>query len=653
MKKIISLVLVIVMICSSFAGLQITSYALAGSGKCGDNVKWTFNSSTGLLTISGSGYMRDYDSGNYGPKSPFADKSEITKVVVSNGVWSIGDYAFANCSKLTEISISESVDKVGWSIFYGCDALTTISINSGNTVYDSRNNCNAIIEKSTNKLVAGCKNTTIPSTVTSIAHLAFDSITTLTKISIPSSVVTLEGSPYRNCTGLTSISVNSNNKKFDSRNSCNAIIEKSSNTLVLGCQNTVIPNTVTTIGSCAFLNCSGLTSITIPNSVTYIDYAAFERCTGLKSITIPGSVTSIGECTPIDDCKGDVFADCTGLEEVIFENGVKRIGERAFHNCNNLRSVTLPQSVSTLGGWAFSGCSKLEKLIILNNQCNLNTNYIDSCMFIPSSTALCGYSGSSAETYANKFSRDFIDLDLVQRDVNKPTLSYSFDNTTNTYCKISLQLNDDTSIAGYYFGKNNNYIDNTLYNGFKFSSSVNADCYVYDSGTYYLTAKDISDKVSETKSISFYQTKFDANGGTVSKTSVLAQSGKSFTLPTPSNGEYTFLGWYDSAEGGNKVSNNYTVNKNATLYAHWSSTAHSHTWDSGKITQSATCIATGVKTYTCTGCGMTKTETIAKTSHSWDNGVETQFATCQKTGIKTFTCSVCKTNKTDYYRWSS
>ena len=97
------------------------------------------------------------------------------------------------------------------------------------------------------------------------------------------------------CSALTSISVEEGNTFFDSRENCNALIETATNKLVAGCRNTIIPNSVTSIGDCAFRNCEALTSITIPESVTSIGDEAFKRCLGLTSVTIPNSVTSIGD----------------------------------------------------------------------------------------------------------------------------------------------------------------------------------------------------------------------------------------------------------------------------------------------------------------------------------------------------------------------
>ncbi len=152
----------------------------------------------------------------------------------------------------------------------------------------------------------------IPSGVTSIGYEAFKGCTGLTSIEIPSGVTSIGVSAFCGCTGLTSIVVASGNSVYDSRNNCNAIIETASNTLITGCQNTVIPSGVTCIGDNAFYSCTGLTSIEIPSSVTSIGWSAFSHCTGLTSVKIPDSVTSIGDWA---------FWDCTSLAAIYIPKG--------------------------------------------------------------------------------------------------------------------------------------------------------------------------------------------------------------------------------------------------------------------------------------------------------------------------------------------
>ena len=168
-------------------------------------------------------------------------------------------------------------------------------------------------------------------TVTSIWEFAFSNCSSLTSITIPNSVKSIGGGAFSGCSCLESISVASDNEIYDSRDDSNAIIEKSNNTLIAGCKNTIIPNSVTSIGTGAFFGCSGLTSITIPNSVTSIGEYAFSECSGLTSVTIGKSVTSIGEYA---------FCACEGLISVIIPNSVTSIGEYAFGVCSSLKNIT-------------------------------------------------------------------------------------------------------------------------------------------------------------------------------------------------------------------------------------------------------------------------------------------------------------------------
>ena len=275
----------------------------------------------------------------------------LTLIAIPNSVISIEYEAFAYCDGLTSITIPSSVTSIDYS-FSGCSNLASIVVEAGNTVYDSRNGCNAIIETATNRLIAGCKNTVIPNTVTTIGDGAFNGCDGLTSITIPSSVTSIDYS-FSGCSNLASIVVEAGNTVYDSRNGCNAIIETATNRLIAGCKNTVIPNTVTTIGEIAFSGCSGLMSITIPNSVIAIEYEAFCGCSGLTSVTIPNSVAVIGHYA---------FAFCRGLTSVTIGNSVHNIGDRAFAYCDGLTSLTIPSSTTFIGQLAFGNCSGLASI---------------------------------------------------------------------------------------------------------------------------------------------------------------------------------------------------------------------------------------------------------------------------------------------------
>ncbi|MBR7012610.1 MAG: leucine-rich repeat protein [Muribaculaceae bacterium] len=373
--------------------------------------------------------------GNYA----FNNCRGLTSISIPNSVTSIGNSAFSNCSGLTSISIPNSVTAIGNCVFDRCDSLTNITVESGNSTYDSRNNCNAIIETASNTLVIGCKNTIIPSTVTAIGNYAFQNCIGLTNISIPNSITTIGNYAFQNCTtltsvnipnsvtsigtyafsdcsgltsvtignsvttignyvffgcsglisltipksvtsigyglfahcsGLTSITVENGNSIYDSRDNCNAIIETASNTLIAGCKNTTILNSVTAIGFSAFHGCTGLTSVTIPNSVTAIGEWAFLSCKSLTSVTIPNSVIAI---------RDGVFYLCEGLKSVTIPNSVTSIGNNAFESCISLTSMTIPNSVTTIGIDAFYRCDSLKSVTIGSSITAIGRNAFNGC----------------------------------------------------------------------------------------------------------------------------------------------------------------------------------------------------------------------------------------------------------------------------------
>ena len=269
----------------------------------------------------------------------------LTSVTIPNSVTSIGSTAFYCCEGLTSITIPNSVTEIGNQAFDICSGLESIIVEAGNTRYDSRDNCNAIIETSSNTLIAGCKNTIIPNNVTSIGHFAFEGCTGLTSVTIPNSVTWIGDYAFSGCLGLTSITIP------------NSVTEIGGGAFS-GCSGLTsvnIPNSVTEIGSHAFYWCTGLTSITIPNSVTEIRYGAFWGCTGLTSVTIPNSVTSIGK---------EAFYGCSGLTSITIPNSVTEIGGGAFRECTGLTSISIPNSVTEIGFNPFGSCSGLESIIV-------------------------------------------------------------------------------------------------------------------------------------------------------------------------------------------------------------------------------------------------------------------------------------------------
>ena len=295
----------------------------------------------------------------------FTSCSSLTSVEIPNSVTSIGDAAFESCSSLTSVVIGNGVTSIGDVAFRNCSSLTSIVVAPNNAKYDSRDNCNAIIESESNTLIAGCMNSTIPNSVTSIGYSAFRSCSSLTSVEIPNSVTSIGDAAFESCSSLTSVE---------------------------------IPNSVTSIGNYAFSRCSSLTSVEIPNSVTSISGHAFDECSSLTSVEIPNSVTSIGtyvfyKCSNLTSVEitnsvtsiGDgAFSYCSSLTSVEIPNSVTSIGSYAFSNCSSLTSVEIPDSVTSIGEWAFSYCSSLTSVEIPNSVTSIGNSAFSRCSSLTS-----------------------------------------------------------------------------------------------------------------------------------------------------------------------------------------------------------------------------------------------------------------------------
>ena len=233
---------------------------------------------------------------------------------ISYRVTEIGKYAFFG-SEITSIELPKSIELIGDRAFFACRKLSTIEI---------------------------------PESVIGIGIYAFCECDNLSEVSIPKNVASIEeGAFCKN--NLKSIKVAENNTYYDSRDNCNAIIDTKSNTIIAGCKNTTIPNTVTTIGVQVFAGCKDLTSIQIPNSVTSISDGAFAEC-GLTEIIIPNSVVSIG----------DYSFQNTQLSTVRIPSSVITIGDVAFSGNEKLTSLHIEDGVGLINSSAFASCENLK-----------------------------------------------------------------------------------------------------------------------------------------------------------------------------------------------------------------------------------------------------------------------------------------------------
>lgn len=268
--------------------------------------------------------------------------------------------AFEKCTMLANITIPNSVIIIGEAAFFRCESIDNISIPNS-----------VVIIKGF--AFSGCFNLTnlnIPDTVTSIGELAFNGCTSLDNMYIPHSVLSIGDGVFRGCVGLSKIIVDKNNTTYDSRESCNAIIERASNRLIAGCKNTIIPDTVSIIGARAFEKCKTLTRIHIPDSVISIESSAFDSCYSLTDINIPDSVTSIGDYA---------FQFCSRLANIIIPNSVTSIGDSVFFACESFTDITIPNNVKSIGELAFYGCNRLKKLSLLNGVKKIGKSAFEQC----------------------------------------------------------------------------------------------------------------------------------------------------------------------------------------------------------------------------------------------------------------------------------
>ena len=274
--------------------------ALVASGKCGDSAKWTLDAD-GVLTITGAGPMADY--GAYGPWY-IAHLTDIKKVVVQEGVTTIGDHAFANLSYVTSVTIPGSITSIGAHAFEKCRL--------GGAV-------------------------TLPEGLTAIGDFAFSG-SGMASLTLPESLRTIGNSAFLYCS-LRELTIPDGVTSIGTGAFCNASLTS-----------VKLPASGVTLGDSLFQECEKLTEVTLPADLTVIGPSMFENCGSLKNVTIPSGVTHIGNAA---------FAACEALPEIRLPDGMEALGSEAFVGCRAVTKVYIPRSLTSIGEAAFRICEGL------------------------------------------------------------------------------------------------------------------------------------------------------------------------------------------------------------------------------------------------------------------------------------------------------
>ncbi len=319
--------------------------------------------SDGTLILSGQGSLDSYDLGRF--RQPWQGKY-IRKLIIKEGVTSIGDCAFKNCKDLISVSLPDSLLSIGCNAFYNTaiynnpDNWENGALYIDNCLIEAKNIYGKFIVKSGTELIAASAfgnglydegdmlneyltSIVIPDGVRGIGYAAFGNCKKLTTIELPQSIIFLGDCAFNNCITLTDIQIPDR-------------ITDIGNYTFSGCtalKNVTLPQNLTRIGNYAFHMCSGISELTIPNTVNTIDSLAFYGCTGLTKINIPKNIESIYYGT---------FYDCTCLKSVSLPENLKNIEESAFQNCVNLKEINLPKSITLIDAFAFRNCSRLDNI---------------------------------------------------------------------------------------------------------------------------------------------------------------------------------------------------------------------------------------------------------------------------------------------------
>lgn len=607
MKKILSLVLVVVMICSTFAGLQIGTFAATYTGSCGPNARYSLNTSTGVLSISGSGAMTSNDYFDIGTSPGITNQNYIKTVTVASGITEICYGAFQYCGNLTSVSLPNTLKKIGSFAFFECNNLTSLIIPNSVTEIGSAAFCGS-----------GIKELEIPVNVSKIGQEAFAGMTNLESFiwnaNNPEIDINLNGSSLfdgtgKNVSGGTTLTFGSSCKKLDyGHYILESIMENQydsdrknyigtinvnhhiNGSLSIGSAyltqtinvyshiddfESYIKEYSETGDSPTFLygnkKTKGITvnvlngSNTLPNISNYYDSSVIDKSS---------FILNYNDYNNLEIIPSTLFykLSSSGVEKTFGSNKLEKVKCILNGAFSNSSIDFVPKNVEYIGSEAFKNCSQLKTIYFSKNLKTINYCAFDNCTNLKE----IYYEGTRADweqiAIARQSSSAYSEYDYFSKAVvhcsdeehEKPIGSIASTNNVTSFQTATLTLSDNVGVAGYYWGTNSNYASNT----YTTASAGNITKTISSAGTYYLTVKNTSGNISDTVSVTYYKTTLNANGGSVSPTSVLTQSGKAFAFPTPTRSGYTYQGWSTTSSATSGVKS-LTPNGNTTYYVIW------------------------------------------------------------------------------------
>ncbi|MCR5585955.1 MAG: leucine-rich repeat protein [Lachnospiraceae bacterium] len=427
--------------------------------------------------------------------------SIVKSVIIPNGVTYISNYAF-EYSSLRTIEFPESLVSIGGGAFLSCRYLKNpLNLPDGIEVIG----INAFRD---------CRNITapmsLPSSLCSIGNYAFYGCDGNEKIVIGDKLETI-GYDFVPKDELKEVIVSENNKKYDSRDNCNGIIEKASLKLVFGCNITDIPKETISIGKASFYN-TDITKVTMPDSVRIVEDNAFQSCNSLKTINFSDNLIYIGK---------NSFYECDSLEKLTIPGNVRVIDAEAFSNCYSLTTLVIEEGVISIGGCysgSFQGCSMLTKITLPESLKNIPDEEFIATMqsgfgvkvFLPSDSYADYIMMRNKERYKDDINLTIAYNGEAQNPIEEENEDiYSYPSGYYNYYKSTIDVD---RFCDFDYGNLKSYSKSFYNNNYTIQiEDENVAKYQYINGTFILTPK------SEGITVAY----IDTNNGIGTKTAIV------------------------------------------------------------------------------------------------------------------------------------